>query len=753
MDLTSWEQRPVFRAAVRRLQALLIDPSLQGRKAPVGPGGTIFGAQGPSGSAVTNTRVQERTDPDAFIREAIAKGFPLPHEQGRRPMEPDLMAAIRKAVDLGDSLRPWLVRRVSALEAISTSLLPLSDEMRAALPEEASRDNPMLGRFHIAFIKALQLALQWPDTTIAEQLLGGMPACGDIPATGVFRPVQPPEPLAAFNTRKAHIEASNKEWMEEVCATLGRRAARAQAGSQTAMDIEAIFLNAKTERSLGLLGDPLSVDDVYKKFTSDDGRLLARPILAFMIWKGQKGRRCEDARRSLTNAITRLSETVVNPSVEIFADMALQAAIHAGGPVQIAVGTDDAKNAYRRVPCSEGHYTLVALWHPTRREPMFYPVWGFNFGLTSAVTQFCRVPVLLCAVARRLLALWIVNYIDDFLQAALARAGRAPQDAFHALVRMAGGLPLDPIKRQWLSPAVVALGVYCDVSRAVSHQTVVYSPVRAKADALAAALAEARAKGALSPALAGKLFGKARSLLLAVAGRVGRAACLALSERQHAQERAWTQRLERAYRFLAAILAEGSTPPRVVSVSIATPAPPIIIFSDASLRRRCIGLVVIDCAAPLGAPGAMTHATAEVPAWFLRVIGQQRQEEDIAHFEELARLAAHLTCAVQLRTRRAVHFVDNVISVAAGIRGTCTNPVVAWLAHMDAILMARIGAEVWYEYVPSACNWADAPSRSGSRQRDVLEGWERLRRNGSREVTFVLPTEQQWTDPLLFLHA
>ena len=82
----------------------------------------------------------------------------------------------------------------------------------------------------------------------------------------------------------------------------------------------------------------------------------------------------------------------------------------------LQASTKDMKRAYRQVPVSQQQlcFSVIAVWHPSHRRWVFGILHGLAFGLLSAVLQFNRYPALLVAIARRWLAIPVINFFDDF---------------------------------------------------------------------------------------------------------------------------------------------------------------------------------------------------------------------------------------------------------------------------------------------------------------------------------------------------
>ena len=58
-----------------------------------------------------------------------------------------------------------------------------------------------------------------------------------------------------------------------------------------------------------------------------------------------------------------------------------------------------------------------------------------------------------------------------------------------------------------------------------------------------------------------------------------------------------------------------------------------------------------------------------------------------------------------------IHFVDNQGVLWNLVDASSSDPGCADMTHSTALQQARLGARVWYDYVASAANIADLPSR------------------------------------------
>ena len=78
-------------------------------------------------------------------------------------------------------------------------------------------------------------------------------------------------------------------------------------------------------------------------------------------------------------------------------------------------GTEDEPQAFKDVPCSTPQCTVVRVVNPqTGMVEAFIPR-GHNFGLPASPPNYCPKPELMVAVARRLFAVVVDHYMDDYV--------------------------------------------------------------------------------------------------------------------------------------------------------------------------------------------------------------------------------------------------------------------------------------------------------------------------------------------------
>ena len=137
----------------------------------------------------------------------------------------------------------------------------------------------------------------------------------------------------------------------------------------------------------------------------------------------------------------------------------------------------------------------------------------------------------------------------------------------------------------------------------------------------------------------------------------------------------------------------------------------------------------------------LRHGSEVVPESFMR--GFVRRRQQIGQLEILAALVPYLSCAADLRGRRVLHWVDNTSAIAALAKGYSSAPDSARLVHAFHATAGGLGCACYFEYVRSAANVADLPSRVDLRGVEWDCG---LPGQGlvSYPVQAVLPAERDW---------
>ena len=712
---------------------------------------------------------------------AARVGFPPQAKRGGA-LDEDLLAAIHHSMELallGNSAEiADKQQRQAQLKRISTSLKHLNSEVRMAFSCEPNV-TAVAGDFHAVFAAALVDAMDHPDKMLPFAMLHGMDVVGHIPSTGQFRPVHlSAEEVAQIDSDREEFEETAWQWTEDLATRLSLEGNGAS--GMTLERLTTIEDLTRAECDTNMMTKVGDIEALSRRFP----RLPVRALRRFMAPQEGKpqGRQCDDGKSSGHNAATQLDESYIPSGPEIIASIAAEVlawwkrrgfvrsgldAIAAANRILMTMGTEDMKAAYRKVPTSQPHYTVVGIWSVIEQRPIFFIVNGLPFGLSSAVNQFNRLPHFIQAVARRLLGIWAVHYFDDWAVPELAIAKGVGQRSLQSLHLMLG-VALEKKKRQQSSVRACYLGMLIDLSRAIDG-IVIFSPKHTRCTKVLSRLARAKEEGKLNSTDSGGVAGKVAWIGQGLMARAGRFATQAFYERQHAPGvEAWTTLLEGSRLFLVDLFDLASweflggneddplcwSAPAHLCRQVRVDGEDgsyLSLWSDASLESGAsgLGVAMVDhsCSPPL-----RLYAASECPDWLMEDLRAcpstgRRRDKIICQLEGLAAVAAQMTFAKHLQGRRFLSFIDNTAALSCIINGVSNKEDMGRIASMYQLMVIRGGADGWHEHVRSRSNIADIPSRLDEASA------EQLAEMGFAKVDMVLPHRELWEDLRVLLHG
>jgi hypothetical protein len=164
---------------------------------------------------------------------------------------------------------------------------------------------------------------------------------------------------------------------------------------------------------------------------------------------------------------------------------------------------------------------------------------------------------------------------------------------------------------------------------------------------------------------------------------------------------------------------------------------PVLVYTDASFavvggrRVARLGMYVFD---PV--TGAEFWAKLIVPESFYAHFAPDMKTY-IAQVELLVAIAAYFTVPDLLRGRAVLHFIDNTTALSALVNGYARKPDCAALVNSFHETVMDLRCYIWAEWVPSAANIADWPSRPEL---------ERYVPSSAVEIDLVLPPLPLWAE-------
>ena len=267
-------------------------------------------------------KATERGSPEAFLSWASMRAHPdlgpLP------PLPDDLEAAVQHVWLMGPVCAADRASRFETLRAVSCALEPLSgvlcmqnsdgadriarammlNVMRRTEPDATLADvGDRRYCVHLGLLCAILDALRWPHRRLAADMAHGFHTVGDVPDTGVWRPIESPASMPMQN-----FAESNHAW---TYACQRRVLAAARSNPEMA---QACWDRTLQEASDGLIDGPFTLSQLNERASSGYpafGFGKFRPLPRFAIWQGTKYRCIDDAAASRTNSDgTSLHETI-----------------------------------------------------------------------------------------------------------------------------------------------------------------------------------------------------------------------------------------------------------------------------------------------------------------------------------------------------------------------------------------------------------------------------------------------------------
>ena len=609
----------------------------------------------------------------AFMAEALSADY---NDVPEARVHPDVVAAIQwEAARSPDEIVRWRDRMLDRLDALAAQL-----HSNGAAAEWLEEADPATRRIiHSVNGPLLRNLLDWthyPDMGVVDILLKGAPVLGTLPESGLYDAKEFPEPestSALWHSSRAHND--------ELLAGLRRDANSAEIHRQVLADA-----------ALGRMTEPVRVEDV----DLDAVRLSPR----FAITQGTKPdgspkiRIIDDLARGGVNEACQPVEQLKLDGADVLV-CALRTYRRLCG-VAPSLFKADVDSAYRRVPIQPGERWCVHAVYAHGPDVFVAGHLALPFGALGSVFGWDRVGACLAHLARHILMLPCLRYVDDYFGPGHPATIEHAKNAFARLVRMLLGPSALSEHKLSCGPALEILGL--DVS--MSARGISLQPSIKKAEKWSAAILAVLQSGTLTAGQASKLSGA-----LAWAGqhsfeRIGRAMLQPLYEQQRRRRSDLRPELRTALAWWLDILGE-----RIHQVRPwAEPSAGVAhLFADArGAPARLAAVLLMD--------GGTLWTDAE-PDDALRSACCERSDNQIMAWELLSIALGVRTFAPLLRNRRLIVWSDNVGAECAVRKGGAKAWDHSAIIHAMWLDFARVGCAPWFKRVPTDDNVADLPSR------------------------------------------
>ena len=690
------------------LTALLADPRIHQAVDIIAPHVSVFGHHRPV-QKLQSAFEQPRKPPgkenrivaDAdSVLQHLGKALSSTRPRGDvgRSLETDLLSAIWHVASFSKSPEGLNIQRKNVLRDISHAkgiVAPVTAAIHAWLPDYA---RPVALGLDIALIEVFRLATRWCDPGITHGVCIGFPVLGDCPDSFVFRPsikARTRDP-ATFDMRQ-HMLTQAQSMRTAADKWSAKRLADETICYEKSIDETVV--NSKNKVAERWARGPFTHEQILQQFPN--GCWSAK---RFGVEQNGDVRPIDDCKDSLLNDACGLVETIQCVSAEFPAQIGAVFYDILGGSCELKGGTEDWTKAYRQILVRDREAAVVAQVNPYTREVVYFILHGHSFGQVAAVPNFNRVAKFTTMLARRLLNVPCGNYFDDGViiePTYMKGGGQFCYLRVHELL----GFQLDRQKHVRMSTLCVFLGVVTDFSRfANGYLDLKVKPGRA--ESVLTQIHDALASGQNKPGMCDSLQGKLFFVCTTVFGRVGRAA---LQPIIHGKSQKGYHRLsnviKEALQFFVALLQIIGLTPRRISLR-KHQRRPLLVWSDASYENGVgmLGLVVYDPETTM-----WYYSSARVPDAV--IISFIKKKQYIGQCEILAAVCVYFTFPDLCRGREIIHWIDNESAIQGLKNGYSPKGDSAKLINAFHMFNAGLKADVWFEYVESAANVADAPSR------------------------------------------
>ena len=148
-----------------------------------------------------------------------------------------------------------------------------------------------------------------------------------------------------------------------------------------------------------------------------------------------KVRAVDNFTESMCNPCTKPTEKLRNDTLDLFFEVLRMLSKKLGVAVPLRMFKADIDAAFRRVPLLPEHRRFAYVAFLVERRTVIAGHAAMPFGSIASVHHWDRVGSLLCAIARRILKIPMLRYVDDFFSADRLVSADKAMDVFARLVR------------------------------------------------------------------------------------------------------------------------------------------------------------------------------------------------------------------------------------------------------------------------------------------------------------------------------
>ncbi|MGB1607796.1 MAG: hypothetical protein ACPIOQ_84495, partial [Promethearchaeia archaeon] len=186
---------------------------------------------------------------------------PSSDDRGERPVDEDIINAVRFAMKLGPKkLTRWRRDQQELLRKCKRLLQPLNEWIlhtaKRGTAAKRVAPNP-----DIALIACITHAMEWPDVSMAADFCYGFPLLGTMQDSGLFRPLEQVDARAFETERVTPILATNVAYITQLVADLKAQGEKLKADDKTALALDETTRVEREEK--GVLGEEFDLVELY----------------------------------------------------------------------------------------------------------------------------------------------------------------------------------------------------------------------------------------------------------------------------------------------------------------------------------------------------------------------------------------------------------------------------------------------------------------------------------------------------------
>ena len=358
----------------------------------------------------------------------------------------------------------------------------------------------------------------------------------------------------------------------------------------------------------------------------------------------------------------------------------------------------DVDAAFRRVPLNPEHRWAAAIVYIHEGTVWVSLHTASPFGSASAVYNWERVGAMICTLARRMLHLATLRYVDDFFGVERSETVKHAMYCLARLVRVLLGTTAIADRKLEFGASLVVLGI----TVAPSTNGFKMAPAVEKAQKCSRMIETALRIRKLSSGDAEKLAGRLSWATQYMFHRLGRAMLRPIFDQKYSRDGSLSKQLCIALEWWGMVLQQSSDLTEehfweVPSVPVAR------LFVDARGNPA-------RCAAVLYKEGRWLYTDGK-PIHAITSALESRKDAQIMALESVAIALGLCTFADELRGTKVVVYSDNKSAEAATRKGSAKSWDHCCIIHSIWTLALRNKMWLWIERVCSADNISDLPSR------------------------------------------